>query len=139
LSLIEDDFNISEVAALDADADGHVLRVAIRPLAENVVVQFHSPLYDEKDLLRRVVLPIKRIVLVDLHLTEQGEHLPYELLVFVVEKANLSDDLTVGVGHDLRFEIGRQLINQLFLVKLLQVLIMIVLQEAPDFLLYLRR
>ena len=138
-ALVEEHFNVAKVATLDAHVDWDVLGVLIRLLAENVIVQLHSAFDDEEDFLSRVVLPVEGVILIDLHLAEEGQHLPDKLLVLVVKEADLAYDLAVGVRDDLTFEVRWQLIYQLLLVELLEMLVMIVLEEAADFLLDLGR
>jgi len=66
-------------------------------LAENVVVQLDSAFDYEKYLLSWVILTVQSIIFVNLHLAEKRQHLPYELLIFVVKESDLSHDLAMSV------------------------------------------
>ena len=71
LPLIEDHLNVAKVVPFDAQVHGYVLRVAIRLLAEDVVVELDATLDDKEDFFSRIVLSVQCVVLVDLHLTEE--------------------------------------------------------------------
>ena len=82
--MVEDDFDVTKVATLHTNVYRHVLSVLVWSLAEDIVVKFDSAFDDEKYFLCGVILPIKGVILVHLHLTEQRQHLPDKLLTFVV-------------------------------------------------------
>ena len=111
----------------------------VRSMAEYVVVVLDAAFDDKEYFLGWIVLTIEGISPVHLHLAEEWKHHPNELLIFVIEEADLSNDFTVRVGYNLRLQVRWQLIDKFFLVELLQVFIMVVLQESFDFLLNLRR
>lgn len=97
LAFVQYDLDVAEVGPLDADIDWNVLWLPVRSRAKDVIVELDASLDDEEDFLRWIILAIKGVVFVDLHLAEQWEHLPDELLTLVVKEADLSDDLTMGM------------------------------------------
>ena len=127
--MVQDDFDVAEVASLHADIHRHVFRIFIRSLAEDVIVKLDSTCDDEEDFFRGVVLSIESIILEDLHLAEYRQHLPDEFLALVVKESNLPHNLTVRVRHNLTLQVRRQLIDQLLLVELLEVLLVVVAKE----------
>ena len=95
LAFVQYDLDVAEVGPLDADIDWNVLWLPVRSRAKDVIVELDASLDNEEDFLRWIILAIKGVVFVDLHLAEQWEHLPDELLTLVVKEADLSDDLTM--------------------------------------------
>ena len=133
LSFVQDSLHVTEIGTLDAHINGHILCVTIRALAKNVVVELDSAFADEEYFLSWIVLAIQGIVFINLHLAEQRKHLPDEFLSFVIEEANLSNYLSVRVRYNLRLKVWWQFVDEFLLVKLLQVFVMVILQEAFNF------
>ena len=82
--MVEDDLDVAKVTALHAHIDRDILSIFVGSRTEDIVVQLDSALDDEENFLGRIVLPVKCVIYKDLHLTEKGQHLPYELLVLIV-------------------------------------------------------
>jgi hypothetical protein len=130
LSRAEKHVDVTKVGALHIDVYWQVSILDLRSVVINVVVEFDPAAHDEEDFFSMVSLTVQRLILEYLHLTEHGQHGPDQVLALIIKETDLTNDFSVRVLHHLPAKECWQLAKQFLLIKLLQVLLMVVFEEA---------